>query len=106
MENPWLANEFNNGDKNYSQGTLYSGNLNATLDLLTNDETLYSEEDDQSTYQIKEVSSKNGEKSLSDFQQLITFIDFLATTPTLQSVAVWNQKIDTDSVLRRYIIFC
>lgn len=107
FENPWLVNEFNNGEKDYSQGILYNANINANLAFLGNNESLYTRADNafnDPLYQIKETPSKNDEKVASVFQQLIAFTEFLATAPTTQSnaAAIWNEKIDTDSVLRRY----
>ncbi|KAG2213884.1 hypothetical protein INT47_001153, partial [Mucor saturninus] len=103
LENPWIVNEFNDGSQDYTQGTLYAGNHNASLSPITDIESLDIKEGDvfhQPQYQIKEVSSRNGEKSPSDFQQLISLTEFLAMTPITKSISAWNQKIDIDSVLR------
>lgn len=104
LENPWIVNEFNNGDQNYLQGTLYAGNHLASLSPITDIKSFETKEGDifyQPQYEIKEVSSRNGEKIPSDFQRLISLTDFLAMPPITKSITTWNKQIDTDSVLRR-----
>lgn len=113
FENPWLANEFNNGARdNFNQGTLYDGNFNASLAYLGNNVTIYSEivadnggNFGDTHYEIKENPSKNSENITDRFDELTAFTKFLSSTPpTTQSdaVALWNERVDTDSVLRRY----
>ncbi|GAA5802728.1 hypothetical protein HPULCUR_008202 [Helicostylum pulchrum] len=102
----WLPNEFNNGDKaNYNQGTLYTGKIRAELRYLGENETLYVSTDNphkQPMYKIEEAPRKNGEKLAASFQRLIDFTKFLANAPSTEpnAVALWNQQIDTESVLR------
>ncbi|KAG2230241.1 hypothetical protein INT48_006243 [Thamnidium elegans] len=110
FDESWLANEFNNGDQeNYNQGTLYTGNTQAILRYLGENETLYESVDNPfktPTYKIEEAPRKSGEKSAANFQRLIDFTKFLANAPSTEpnAVALWNQQIDTDSVLRSFAL--
>ncbi|KAI9026485.1 coth protein-domain-containing protein [Phycomyces nitens] len=102
-KDPWIKNEFANGDKEYEQGILYqsvyqmdNGNPNITLsDLSYFDNTTKYE---GGAYKIKAEPTKG----TADFQPLIEFTKFINDAPTDADDAaeIWNKKLDTESFLR------
>ncbi|KAI9356651.1 coth protein-domain-containing protein [Pilaira anomala] len=106
FDEPWLANEFNNGNaEDYNHGALFTGKLKAPLKYLGENETRYTEKQiifNQSSYRVEVPARKDGEKLPANIQRIIDFTKFLSTAPSTQSdaVAIWNQQIDTESVLR------
>ncbi|KAI9033947.1 coth protein-domain-containing protein [Phycomyces nitens] len=104
FQNPWLQNEFSDGDEDYENGPLYQGKylsaesiaVGASSDLAYygNNLTMY----ELGQYNLKEDPAK-GEPS---FQPLMDFTKFIydAPTNTSDAVKVWQKTFDTDSFLR------
>ncbi|KAL0094855.1 coth protein-domain-containing protein [Phycomyces blakesleeanus] len=102
-KDPWLSNEFANGNVKYEQGILYqavyqvdNGNVNITLSDLSYYQNITKYE--TGAYKIK-ADSTNGIASLDP---LIEFTKFIkdAPTDTPNAVHIWNKKLDTESFLR------
>ncbi|KAL0092373.1 coth protein-domain-containing protein [Phycomyces blakesleeanus] len=104
FQNPWLLNEFANGDEDYENGPLYQGKyltaesmmagVSSDLSYYGNNITKY----ELGQYDLKEDPAK-GEPS---FQPLMDFTKFVydAPTNTSDAVEVWQKTFDTDSFLR------
>lgn len=105
-KDPWLNNEFGDGQKGFERGILYQGdkqfpaikgsNSIANLDYLGDNETLY----DTPSYKIKVESDMDQDM---DHTPLMEFTKFLATAPTNESTAVeeWGKHIDLESLVRK-----
>ncbi|KAI9251873.1 coth protein-domain-containing protein [Phascolomyces articulosus] len=107
FKNPWLRNEFANGNKDgYDQGHLYQGKFtNAKAKFLGNRVSDLSYEGpkewkyDLGQYKIKEDPSQ-GQPS---YQPLIALTKFISEAPnngTEAAMHEWNQHFDMESVLR------
>ncbi|KAI7849485.1 coth protein-domain-containing protein [Circinella umbellata] len=106
FKNPWIRNEFANGDKNYDQGNLYQGKFtNAKAKLLGNrvSDLEYEGEEEWKynlgQYKIKEEPSV-GEPSYKPLIALTKFISEAPTTNSSEAVDEWNRHFDIESVLR------
>ncbi|KAF7728353.1 hypothetical protein EC973_006294 [Apophysomyces ossiformis] len=102
-KNPWLENEFANGQKEeFERGILYQGrsrsfttNLSSNLEFRGDNQTLYADD----SYKIK-VDPAKGQPI--DYTRLMEFTKFLANAPTTGSDVVnqWEKHIDTQSMVR------
>ncbi|KAI8882342.1 coth-domain-containing protein [Backusella circina FSU 941] len=123
FKNPWLRNQFANGDKDYKQGTLFVADIDAgkkagshltnpnvvvdstgffvikgsaDLSYLGNNISLY----EQGNYQVKEKPSSKK----ADYSPIVDLTKFIAdasnTTTDDSVVALWEEKINVDSFLR------
>ncbi|KAI8874793.1 hypothetical protein K501DRAFT_314442 [Backusella circina FSU 941] len=103
FQDPWLANEFNNG-KTYKDGRLYQGvtgnetslkqGLVSDLSYIDNNVTAYA----QGQYKIKEEGSKK-----DDYAPLMDITQFLNVDAPMNGTDVieeWNKKWNTESFLR------
>ncbi|KAI9033948.1 coth protein-domain-containing protein [Phycomyces nitens] len=104
FKNPWLRNEFANGDENYENGPLYQG---AFLSSDSIAEKVYSDlsyyENNITKYELGQYKIKeNATNGDSNFQLLMDFTKFISEAPTNTSdaVEVWQKTFDTDSFLR------
>ncbi|KAI8878014.1 coth-domain-containing protein, partial [Backusella circina FSU 941] len=127
FKNPWIQNEFANGDSDYKQGALFVADVSgggqnmtmggnstqggplsqssgggmdsmgsADLSYLGDNVTLY----EDGSYKVKEDPSK-GSANFTRIMDLARFIDNAPnTTTTNDDVALWQEKMDTDSFLR------
>ncbi|KAI8382351.1 coth protein-domain-containing protein [Blakeslea trispora] len=105
FQNPWMANVFEDGDKDYENGNLYQGVFEtlesgrekhiSDLDFYDGNITAY--QDGQ--YKVK-VNAK-GDKE-DDYQPLMDFTEFIANAPIEgpKAVEAWKQKLDVDAFLR------
>ena len=97
-KNPWLRNEFDDGDKDYKQGNLYQAKSSnsdvrgyeADLSYNGENETLYHQ------YKIKEDPSE-GEPS---YQPIIGLTRFLANG-SAHDASEWEKHFNMESLLRR-----
>lgn len=118
-KNPWIRNEFANGDSDYKQGAFYaadanggvpfgqkgnstispdepSKNISSDLSYLGNNISLYS----RGYYSVKEDPSK-GKANFTRIIDLSKFISDASNTTTDNSVVpLWEEKMDVDSFLR------
>ncbi|KAI9258888.1 coth protein-domain-containing protein [Phascolomyces articulosus] len=101
FKNPWLNNEFANGDPDYQQGNLYQARLVADifspggrisdLSYEGNNASHYKE----GQYKIKEdPSDKN-----RSYEPLIGLIKFLENAP-VDNITAWEQHFNMETVLR------
>ncbi|OBZ83443.1 Inner spore coat protein H [Choanephora cucurbitarum] len=105
FHNPWLANVFAEGDKDYENGNLYQGTFQSAesakvhhlsdLDFYHGNLTAY--QDGQ--YKIKANAYDQKE---DDYKPLMDFTEFIVNAPTEGSEAVerWKERLDIDSFLR------
>ncbi|KAI7875102.1 hypothetical protein K492DRAFT_199439 [Lichtheimia hyalospora FSU 10163] len=101
FKNPWLRNEFANGDKDYQQGTLYQGKYtNAKAELLgdrVSDLSYYG--DNPWPYKLGEYKiAEDPSSGASNYQALIELTKFLSSAPA--TVDAWEAHWDMESVLR------
>ncbi|EPB90856.1 hypothetical protein HMPREF1544_02273 [Mucor circinelloides 1006PhL] len=103
FSNPWVANEFNNGvKKGFNQGILYNGAIRSNLEYLGESEAPYLavkvKKFGDTAYSIKAKPAQGK----ADMKKLIALTKFLKNAPSTEpdAVAIWNQHLDTDSVLR------
>lgn len=103
FSNPWVANEFNNGvKKGFNQGILYNGAIRSNLEYLGESEAPYLavkvKKFGDTAYSIKAKPTQGK----ADMKKLIALTKFLKDAPSTEpdAVAIWNQHLDTDSVLR------
>ncbi|KAI8137003.1 coth protein-domain-containing protein [Fennellomyces sp. T-0311] len=105
FKNPWLRNEFADGNKDYDQGNLYQGkftNFKSTilgnrvsdLDYEGEEEWKYN----LGQYKIKEDPSVGA----PSYKPLIALTKFIKEAPTtgIEAVNEWNKHFDMESVLR------
>lgn len=107
----FLRNEFGNGSGLYENGILFSGDYNATLDFLGEDQTKYnrSTNDDDlfpnNYYSIQQAADVR--RSRSSFRRLIAFTQFLTNTSdtvdNVEPVTAWNRYLETSSFLKRLV---
>jgi spore coat protein CotH len=115
FKNPWLRNEFANGDKDYNQGTMFVAGTSkpdpnavgkttgiivkngvADLGYLGNDLSPY----ERGIYDVKEKPS-NKKSDFSHIRDLTKFIADASNTTTDDSVVPrWENMINVDSFLR------
>jgi hypothetical protein len=115
FKNPWLRNEFANGDKEYNQGTLFIADnsksdpsvVHETIDIFVkhggadlgyfgNNLSPY----ERGTYGVKQKPS-NKKPDFSHIRDLTKFIADASNTTTDDSVVpLWENMIDVDSFLR------
>ncbi|KAI8991221.1 coth protein-domain-containing protein [Mycotypha africana] len=126
LKNPWIRNEFANGDKDYKQGALYVGGKEGLLNF-TNKEQTSNESEGESEitnnykpdfsyfgtnlslyeeyYPVKEDPSKGK----ANYTRIMEFTKFLSeqsnTTAVDNSMAPrWEQYIDVESFLRTFAL--
>ncbi|KAI9258887.1 coth protein-domain-containing protein [Phascolomyces articulosus] len=98
-KNPWLRNEFDNGNKDYQQGNLYQARAGSDiipgyesdLGYIGENETLYG----AGQYKIKEDPSE-GEPS---FRPIMDLTRFLANGSS-HDVSEWEKHFDMEALLR------
>ncbi|KAI8376657.1 coth protein-domain-containing protein [Choanephora cucurbitarum] len=105
FQDPWLANVFAEGDKDYENGNLYQGvfqsaesakaHRGSDLDFYNGNLTAY--QDGQ--YKVK--VNAHGEKE-DNYKPLMDFTEFIANAPTEgpEAVKTWKKRLDVDSFLR------
>ncbi|KAG1098871.1 hypothetical protein G6F42_017919 [Rhizopus arrhizus] len=107
FQDPWLSNEFANGDKKYKSGYLYQGQamsmtqtqfLVSDLSYYGDNTTLYS----LGQYKIK--AGTKGDDKPKDFEELRDFTKFINETTNATSVEEWNKKLETDGFTRAMVI--
>ncbi|KAL7313553.1 hypothetical protein PS15m_007287 [Mucor circinelloides] len=104
----FLRNEFGNSSGLYENGILFSGDYNATLDFLGEDQTKYNKstnDDDlfpNNYYSIQQAADIR--RSRSSFRRLIAFTQFLTNTSdtvdNVEPVTAWNRYLETSSFLK------
>jgi hypothetical protein len=123
FKDPWLRNEFANGDKNYNQGTMFvadasggkpPGKSNSDPTIVRDSTGFFIEKGsadlgylgdkigpyERGMYGIKEDPS-NKKPDFSHIRDLTKFIADASNTTTDDSVApLWEKMIDVDSFLR------
>lgn len=107
----FLRNEFGGGSGVYENGILYSGDYNATLDFLGEDQSKYNESTDGSElfpnnhYSIQQTADIR--HSRTSFRSLIAFTQFLTnasdTVDNVEPVIAWNRYLETSSFLKRLV---
>lgn len=102
FQDPWVANEFADGDTSYKNGYLYQGTGAVPAPGYMSDLAYY--ENNLTAYtggQYKVKAEAKGE-SKDNFQPLMDFTRMIAEAPvnTSDSVAVWNKFMDTEGYLR------
>lgn len=107
----FLRNEFGNSSDMYNNGILYSGDYNATLDFLGEDQTKYNESTNgnelfpNNYYSIQQTADIR--QSRSSFRGLIAFTQFLTNTSdtvdNVEPVTAWNRYLETSSFLKRLV---
>ncbi|KAI8991208.1 coth protein-domain-containing protein [Mycotypha africana] len=124
LKNPWVRNEFGNGDKDYQQGTLWvgqnsfnktevsQGESSTTTNRLSNKtqqqlhaDFSYFGRDNVGLYQTFYPVKEKPSKGEPDYSRLIDFTEFLSKQPdtivTHPSVVdAWEHHIDVESFLR------
>ncbi|KAI8635953.1 coth protein-domain-containing protein [Parasitella parasitica] len=107
FQDPWLANEFANGDENYKSGYLYQGQAfsltqtefyGSDLSYYGNNMTLYS----LGQYKIK--AGTKSDAVPDDYKELRDFTKFVNETTSATSVEEWNRKLETDGFIRAMAI--
>ncbi|CEP09735.1 hypothetical protein [Parasitella parasitica] len=107
FQDPWLANEFANGDKKYKSGYLYQGQTfsmtqtefyPSDLGFYGNNLTLYS----LGQYKIK--AGAKDDAAPKDYKELRDFSKFINETTDATSVDEWNAKLETDGFIRAMAI--
>ncbi|CDH56754.1 hypothetical protein RO3G_00454 [Lichtheimia corymbifera JMRC:FSU:9682] len=101
FKDPWLRNEFADGDKDYQQGTLYQGKYtNVKAELLgdrVSDLSYYG--DDPQPYTLGEYKiAEDPSSGESNYKALIELTKFLSSAPG--KVDAWEAHWDMESVLR------
>ncbi|KAL0142502.1 coth protein-domain-containing protein [Mucor lusitanicus] len=104
----FLRNEFGNGSDAYENGILYSGDYNATLDYLGEDQTKYNQSTNDNEvfpnnyYSIQQTADIR--QSRTSFRGLIAFTQFLTNTSdtvdNVEPVTAWNRYLETSSFLK------
>lgn len=104
FQDPWLANEFADGDDDYESGNLYQGNA-ASFDSQTlvfsdlryyDNVTLYS----LGEYKIKAGPGKHKKKPEKMYGELQDFTKFIQETNENTTVSQWEQRINTEGFVR------
>jgi hypothetical protein len=105
FQDPWVGDEFENGDPHYKSGQLYQGTFtdiqsNASLisDLayLGENLTLYS----MNQYKVK--AGKDRKNKPEVFAALKDFTKFVNGTTAETSLEEWEENLDTEGFIRRY----
>ncbi|KAI9020007.1 coth protein-domain-containing protein [Phycomyces nitens] len=102
-QDPWVKNEFANGDPNYEQGILYQGKFRTTESLLAGVISDLSYYNNITNYALGAyVVKANPTNSIGDFQPLMEFTKFIKDAPTTapDAVQVWEANLDVESFLR------
>lgn len=105
FQDPWLANEFANGDENYKSGLLYQGETQA---FNQSDTTLFSDlkyyGENVTKYSLGQYNVKagyNGEdETPEDYTQLKEFTKFINTTTKDTTFEEWDQRLDIENYIR------
>lgn len=101
FQNPWLRNEFANGDRDYEQGILYQGLFMGNFVVQQSpisDLSYYG--DNMTEYELGQYKIKQDPSSgPSDFRRLMELTKFLSEAPTDDPDA-WKTHFDMESVLR------
>jgi hypothetical protein len=107
FQDPWLANEFANGDKDYDSGNLYQGAA-ANLEGIGSKEfafsdlryyenvTLYS----LGEYKVKAGPAKDEKGPEKIYGELQDFTKFIQETNNQTTVSQWEQRINTEGFIR------
>lgn len=109
----FLNNEFDNNSDLYENGILYSGNFNATLQYLGEDQSAYNTSTNGNTlfpnnyYSIQQAADIK--QSRSSFKSLIALTQFITNTSdavdNLEPATSWNRHLETSSFLKRFFFF-
>lgn len=103
FQDPWLANEFADGDKDYKSGYLYQGQAMSMTQtqFLVSDLSYYG--DNTTLYNLGQYKIKAGTKKdekPKDYKELLEFTKFINETTNDTSVKEWNKKLETDGFTR------
>ncbi|OAD73752.1 secreted coth spore-coat protein domain-containing protein [Phycomyces blakesleeanus NRRL 1555(-)] len=102
-QNPWIQNEFANGDINYKQGILYQGKYRTTESLLAGVISDLSYYPNITNYALGAYNIKaNPANSIGDYRPLMEFTKFIKDAPTTtpDAVQIWQSNLDVESFLR------
>ncbi|KAG2204353.1 hypothetical protein INT47_009395 [Mucor saturninus] len=105
FQDPWLANEFAYGDKDYQSGFLYQGitiKENQTIPVLSD----LSYSSNISHYSAGEYKIKAGpeENSDADYTDLQKFTKFVFEANSSTDSSQWNKHIDCDGFIRSMVL--
>ncbi|KAI9480424.1 MAG: coth protein-domain-containing protein [Benjaminiella poitrasii] len=103
FQDPWLANVFANGDKDYRSGFLYQGRVlgDNQTEIFFSDLSYYGE--NLTTYSLGQYEIKAGDQEQGtpeDFEQLKEFTKFINETDENTSVDIWASRLDTEGFIR------
>lgn len=103
FQDPWTANEFANGDKDYKPGYLYQGQVigENQNQIYVSDLSYYGE--NTTIYSLGQYKIRSGTKKdekPKDYEELKDFTKFVNQTTSATTVDEWNSKFETDGFMR------
>lgn len=103
-KNPWLRNEFADGNKDYQQGVLYQGKFgNAKNQIFDRISDLSYYGDNPSAYNMGQYKiAEDPSTGEPDYTGLIELTKFLDNPPANKDA--WETHFDMESVLRGYVL--
>ncbi|KAI9271978.1 coth protein-domain-containing protein [Sporodiniella umbellata] len=100
FQDPWTANEFSNGNRDYVSGMLYQGSGRSPNSLISDLSYMHN----LTAYADGQYKIKAGEENnFRPLQKLTKFIEY-GPTQDEDSAEVWNYKLDMDTVIRAMVL--
>ncbi|CAO3683096.1 unnamed protein product [Rhizopus stolonifer] len=105
FQDPWPADEFSNGDKNYSSGYLYQGHVRTAKNSPVQRLSDLSYYENLTDYSLGEYSIKAGPSrtKVEGYSILQKFTKFVHEASNTTSESEWEKYLDTQSFLRGMI---
>lgn len=102
FQDPWPADEFSNGDKDYSSGYLYQGHIMAAENPPMQHLSDLSYYENLTDYSLGEYSIKAGPNrtKVEGYSALQNFTKFVHEVSNTTSESDWEEYLDNESFLR------